>query len=156
MIRADFITTVFANCRDNPPRAAARAGSATVTDRAPDEQLRIDSWLFRTRFYKSRSLAATAVAGGRVHLNGARIKSSRGVRLGDELALTHPQGRYRLQVRSMPARRGPAGESAEYYEVLEFEPAQSRRPNPAGVSNSPRKRPDKRGRRRLRALKGKA
>lgn len=116
--------------------------------------LRVDSWLFRARFYKSRSLAATAVSGGHVHLNGSRVKTSRGVSPGDILAIRHARGRYRIRITGIPTRRGPAGEAEEHYEIVEFEPAAVRRDGRADGAAAPRKRPDKRGRRRLRELKG--
>jgi ribosome-associated heat shock protein Hsp15 len=48
-------------------------------------EVRIDKWLWAARFFKTRSLAADAVAGGKVALNGARPKPSRFVRAGDHL-----------------------------------------------------------------------
>ena len=116
--------------------------------------LRIDSWLFRARFYKSRSIAATAVSGGHVHVNGSRVKTSRGVSAGDELTISHPLGRYRIRVAAIPVRRGPPGETAGIYEIVEFEPAAHREAGRTDATAAPRKRPDKRGRRRLRELKG--
>lgn len=131
------------------------AGRWAVKTTEPESHLRVDSWLFRVRLYKSRSLAATAVTGGRVHLNGSRVKSSRGIKPGDELTLSHPRGRYRIRVATIPSRRGPMAESEGHYELIEFEPAKPVRVGPGQRSAEPRKRPDKRGRRRLRALKGK-
>jgi ribosome-associated heat shock protein Hsp15 len=54
---------------------------------APEETgpgaLRIDRWLFAVRLFRSRSEAADAVSGGIVHLNGARVKPSHGIKAGD-------------------------------------------------------------------------
>ena len=48
--------------------------------------MRIDRWLFFVRLFKSRTLASEAVSGGRVHVNAERVKSSRVVRVGDQVA----------------------------------------------------------------------
>ncbi|MDE2263268.1 MAG: RNA-binding protein, partial [Gammaproteobacteria bacterium] len=44
---------------------------------------RIDRWLFGVRLFKSRSLAAEAVSGGKVHVNDARVRPSHTVKPGD-------------------------------------------------------------------------
>jgi ribosome-associated heat shock protein Hsp15 len=121
------------------------------------ESLRIDSWLWRTRFYKSRSQASAAVSGGRVHLNGQRIKSSRTVGQGDTLQITHPAGDYRITVLGIPARRGPAPEVQACYRQDEFiaRAGGKNRGASGGASPAPAGRPDKKSRRSLRVLKGK-
>ena len=116
------------------------------------DSLRIDSWLWRTRFFKSRGLASTAVSGGKVHVNGARVKSSREIRPGDCLDITHPSGTYRVTVRSLPPRRGPAAEAQACFLQESFEP-RIRRPGSAAMCAAPPHRPDKKSRRQLRALK---
>jgi len=50
-----------------------------------DEEVRLDKWLWAARFFKTRSLAAEAVTGGKIDINGERAKASRIVRLGDKL-----------------------------------------------------------------------
>lgn len=120
--------------------------------------LRIDSWLWRTRFYKSRGQAATAVKSGRVHLNGARVKSSRLVQVTDVLQIAHPRGNYRLTVIGIPLRRGPIAEAEVCYRLDEFEAIGRRKSERTGEIAHPgamAKRPDKKDRRRLRAMKGK-
>jgi len=122
------------------------------------EDLRIDSWLWRTRFYKTRGLAATAVKGGRVHVHGKRVKNSRLVKVADVLQIKHPQGDYQLTVLSIPERRGPVIEAESCYRVdhLINDMVGSGKTRLIGQdSGSPVKRPDKQGRRKLRALKGK-
>jgi ribosome-associated heat shock protein Hsp15 len=78
--------------------------------------VRIDKWLWAARFYKSRSLAADAVSGGLAQLNGARVKPSREVAAGDELAITIGQTRRVVIVRGVSERRGPAKEAVKLYE----------------------------------------
>lgn len=123
-----------------PPRGA-------VTD----EALRIDLWLWRSRSYRSRSLAAAAVDGGRVHVNGARVRRSRPVRPGDRLRLSLPGAELEVEVRGVPARRGPPPEAAACYR----EHARTTRGrHPGAVPGvAPPGRPASRDRRRLRALK---
>jgi ribosome-associated heat shock protein Hsp15 len=122
------------------------------------DALRIDSWLWRTRFYKTRGLAATAVKGGRVHVNGKRVKNSQLLRAADVLQITHPQGDYRLTVLSIPQRRGPAAEVEGCYRIDQLLVNEARRRTSrriAQASGAPAKRPDKQARRQLRQLKGK-
>jgi len=122
------------------------------------DDLRIDSWLWRVRFYKTRGLAATAVKGGRVHVNGKRVKNSRLVKVADVLQIRHPRGDYQLTVLSLPKRRGPAIEVESCYRVdqLLADDARQRKTRRIGQeSGSPAKRPGKQDRRKLRALKGK-
>ena len=49
-----------------------------------NESTRIDKWLWVARFFKTRSLAAEAVTGGKINVNGARTKPSRIMRIGDQ------------------------------------------------------------------------
>lgn len=81
---------------------------------------RLDAWLWRARFFKTRSLAATVVAKGRVRVNGDRVaKASRQVRAGD--VLTFPQGDAIRVVRviDFAERRGPADEARLLYQAVE-------------------------------------
>ncbi len=78
--------------------------------------LRIDKWLYYTRFFKTRGLAAKAVTGGHVKLNGARAKPASSVQPGDVIDLVKNQLRWRLVARDLPARRGPAAEARQCYE----------------------------------------
>ncbi len=81
-----------------------------------DASLRIDRWLYFTRFYKTRSLAAKAVAGGHVRLNGERARGSSKIRVGDRVELTREQLKWVLDVREIPGRRGPGHEARRCYE----------------------------------------
>ncbi|HEX8085558.1 MAG TPA: RNA-binding S4 domain-containing protein [Solirubrobacteraceae bacterium] len=78
--------------------------------------MRVDKWLWVARLMKTRSAAAEAVNGGRVHVNGRAVKPSREVRPGDELEITRGPARQTVVVRGLAERRGPASEAALLYE----------------------------------------
>ena len=117
------------------------------------EDLRLDRWLWAARFFKTRSLAQQAIAGGHVHLNGQRVKAARAVRPGDQLEITRGEERFEVRVVALAARRGPAAVARSLYEETEESAAaraaaQQLRRDLAG-SRPPASRPDKRDRRRL-------
>lgn len=79
------------------------------------EQPRLDKWLWAARFFKTRSLATVAVNGGKVHVNGARAKPAREVRVGDEIAITRGQERWQIVVQALSDRRGSALDAQKLY-----------------------------------------
>jgi ribosome-associated heat shock protein Hsp15 len=120
---------------------------------------RIDRWLFAVRLFKSRSLATQAVTGGKVHVNGDRVKPSREVRPGDLVTFVRAAVEFECTVAGIPIRRGPATEAAACY--VETPASQTRRAEFAqrmklasGLRPRPDVRPDKHGRQALRRLKG--
>jgi ribosome-associated heat shock protein Hsp15 len=84
-----------------------------------DSALRIDKWLWAARFFKTRALAAQAVAGGKVKVNGERVKATRTVRLDDVVNIHIGAYEYLVRVRALSARRGPAPQTALLYEESE-------------------------------------
>jgi ribosome-associated heat shock protein Hsp15 len=117
--------------------------------------VRIDKWLWAARFFKTRSAATDAVAGGRVHVAGARVKPSREVRVGETVEITHGERRRTVVVRDLAERRGPASVAATLYEetpdsVAARERAAAERRLTQPVFNT---RPTKQDRRRLEALR---
>jgi ribosome-associated heat shock protein Hsp15 len=79
--------------------------------------VRLDKWLWAARFFKTRGLATEAVQGGRVHVNGQRVKPSRDVRADDVVQVTRPGAApLVVVVRVISDRRGPAPEARLLYE----------------------------------------
>lgn len=78
--------------------------------------LRIDKWLWAARFFKTRSLAAEAIAGGKVRWQGQHPKAAREVRIGDELEITVGDVSWTVIVRGLNAQRRPAPEARLLYE----------------------------------------
>ena len=81
-----------------------------------DERTRVDKWLWAARFYKTRSLAAEAIEGGKVQVNGDRVKRSKPLQINDEIRIRQGPYEYRLVVRGLSDRRGPASQAATLYE----------------------------------------
>lgn len=81
-----------------------------------DGSIRIDKWLWAARFFKTRSLAAEAVAGGKVKVSGERVKAAKALRVGDALRVHIGHFEYAITVRGLSDRRGPASAAALLYE----------------------------------------
>ncbi len=78
--------------------------------------MRIDKWLWAARFFKTRSLAQLAVAGGRVKLGGERIKPAHAVKPGNAITVRIEEFEWQVTVRGLAERRGPAAEARKLYE----------------------------------------
>lgn len=128
-------------------------------ERLHEEPLRIDKWLWVARFFKTRSLAAKAVDGGRVRVNGEGAKPSRGLKLGDELAIRVGELEWVVEVKALSRSRGPAAQAALLY--AEREDSRARRlaaiakrkaqPHPAAALKG---RPTKKDRRLIHRFTG--
>jgi ribosome-associated heat shock protein Hsp15 len=125
-----------------------------LTPDSESDAHRLDKWLWYARFYKTRSLATAAIQGGKVHLNGERVKPAHRVRIGDRLSLSLQGVIAEFEIKGLPTRRGPVTEAQTHF----FEtPASAERrahlrdqQRLAQLSRPrPDSRPDKRDRRRL-------
>ena len=119
-------------------------------------RVRIDKWLWAARFFKTRSLATEAVAGGRVHVEGQRVKPARDVRLGERVQVTLGESTLTVVVRALADRRGPAAQAALLYdETAESRERRERERDLHRLAPPPgadlRGRPSKRDRRRIEA-----
>ena len=120
-----------------------------------EEGTRVDRWLWAARFFKTRGLAQDAVAGGRVHVNGQRVKPAKALKEGDRIEISRGDERIEVVVQALSGRRGPASQAQALYEETGESIAgrearrEARRLKAAGRGPAPAHRPDKRDRRRL-------
>ena len=128
----------------------------------PDEgrdKVRLDKWLWAARFFKTRALAAEAVEGGKVTVNGDRPKRARPLQTGDELRIRLGPYEHIVTVRALSDRRGPASRAAALYQ--ETEASRSAREALSlqlkslhGLFGPEKGRPTKKDRREIERLKG--
>src|SRR5213592_3942467 len=81
--------------------------------------VRLDTWLWAARFFKTRAVAAAAIDGGKVEVNGAGAKRAKQLRVGDRLRVRKDPFQYELTVRGLAEHRGPPGVAAGLYERSE-------------------------------------
>lgn len=121
--------------------------------------MRLDKWLWAARFFKTRTLAAQAVAHGRVRLDGERVKPARDVKCGDRLDIQIEALDWSVTVRELTKQRGSAAVAQTLYEE---DPASAARraqrqqlaalaPHPAAAFKG---RPTKRDRRHIHRFTG--
>jgi ribosome-associated heat shock protein Hsp15 len=118
-----------------------------------ESRVRLDKWLWAARFFKTRALASDAVDGGKVHLNGQRVKSARALKPGDRLGIRRGTELMEVVVLELSQNRGPATSAQTLYEETaesrsrREEEAERRRMTPQAPH--PVGRPDKRSRRQI-------
>lgn len=125
---------------------------------APDTAaVRLDLWLWAARFFRTRSLAKTAIETGKVEVDGQRAKASRSVRTGDALRIVRGDEVFEIEVRALSDQRGPASVAQTLY--AESEASKARRAETLATLRAaragyqpPGTKPDKRARRLIRAL----
>ncbi len=124
----------------------------------PAAGVRVDKWLWAARFFKTRSVAATAVSGGHVYVDGQRVKPSRQVRVGQTVDITRGEVEFSVVVEALADKRGPAAVAQTLYQ--ETEQSIARREAAAAARKAQRElraasagRPGKRERRQLTDLK---
>jgi len=117
--------------------------------------MRIDKWLWAARFFKTRSLSAEAVGGGKILLNGARPKPAKLVQVGDEISIRMGPYEHIVTIRKLSEQRGPASVAQTLYEETEASKsareklAEQLRIAPARFVYEDRGRPTKKDRRDL-------
>ncbi|HEY4082706.1 MAG TPA: RNA-binding S4 domain-containing protein [Burkholderiaceae bacterium] len=80
-----------------------------------NDPVRLDKWLWAARFYKTRALAVEEITKGRVEINGASVKPSRDVKIGDSLKLRQGQIEREVKVLGLSHVRGPAPQAQALY-----------------------------------------
>ncbi len=120
-----------------------------------DGRVRLDKWLWAARFFKTRSLAAEAITGGKVTMHGDRVKPARPLQVGDEIAIRLGPYEHIVHVRALSERRGPATVAATLYEetseslAARTKLAEQLRLSPAPLVYEEKGRPTKRDRREI-------
>lgn len=119
-----------------------------------EERVRVDKWLWAARFFKTRTLATEAVEGGKVHVNGDRVKAARPLKTGDRLRIRRGGEELEVVVTGLAEQRGPAAAAQALYEETESSAARRlARSEQQGAlaAATPRYggRPDKRSRRAI-------
>ena len=120
--------------------------------------VRLDKWLWAARFFKTRSQATQAVDGGKVEVNGARVKPAKEIRVGDELSIRLGPYEHIVVVRGLGDKRGSATIAHTLYEETAESVAtreklrESHRLAPAMFVYEEKGRPTKKDRRELSKL----
>ena len=120
--------------------------------------VRIDKWLWAARFYKTRSLAREMVDGGKVHIDGQRVKPSKAVRVGQMLQVRQGHDLCDIQVLALSEKRGNAAQAALLYteteqSIARRETLSAERRAAAVTDPSPDHRPNKKQRRDMRRFR---
>jgi ribosome-associated heat shock protein Hsp15 len=122
-------------------------------------RVRLDRWLWAARFFKTRALAAAAIGGGKVEVNGERTKRAKPLAVGDRVKIRRGPLEYLVVVRVLSEHRGPPPAAAALYEEdAEGKRRRERLAEQLRVAPSLRYegkgRPTKRDRREIEKLKG--
>jgi ribosome-associated heat shock protein Hsp15 len=139
--------------------ARGRGQSEDDGDDTPEGKVRLDKWLWAARFFKTRSLAADAIDGGKVEVNGERAKRAKLIQADDRIRLRDGPYEWQLVVRDIAQRRGSAQVAQQLYEET-VESRARREAVHTHLKSMPAafafgdSRPGKRDRRELRKLKG--
>jgi ribosome-associated heat shock protein Hsp15 len=117
-------------------------------------RVRVDRWLWAARFFKTRALASEAVDGGKVHVNGERVKAARALKPGDRLEIRRGGDQLEVVVTALSDQRGPASVAQGLYEetaasALRRAALAEQRQLLAASTPRPAGRPDKRSRRQI-------
>lgn len=122
-----------------------------------EEPVRLDKWLWAARFFKTRALATEAIAGGKVHVNGERVKPSKKIGVGVTLEITLPVSEMTVVVERIIEKRGPASVAQSMYseteESREKRESQQEEAKFMRMGLSSDRKPNKKDRRELRKMK---
>lgn len=120
-----------------------------------NDPVRLDKWLWAARFYKTRSLATEAIRGGKVHLNGQRVKPSHHAEIGFSVRIKKDSIEQTVIIKALSAKRGPAKVAQTLYEEtresmeLREKQTRERKAMYAGMPQHAQKRPTKKERRKI-------
>ncbi len=120
--------------------------------------MRLDKWLWAARFFKTRQLATDAINGGKVHLNGQRVKPGKEIGVGARLSISKDQYLWDITVTALNAQRRPSKEAVLLYEetaesLVKRQAEIERRRLERDFGAQPDQRPDKKDRRAIHRFK---
>lgn len=78
--------------------------------------MRLDKWLWCSRFFKTRSIAAEAIKAGKIKINGERAKPAKSIAPNDQLSIRKDLFRYEITVIDIPKARLSAALASQLYE----------------------------------------
>ncbi|MGR9073268.1 MAG: RNA-binding S4 domain-containing protein [Gammaproteobacteria bacterium] len=81
-----------------------------------NDSIRLDKWLWAARFFKTRKLAADAIAGGKVHLNGQRTKPGKDIKIGAKIEITKDRYSWDITIVGISPQRLPASKAVLLYQ----------------------------------------
>jgi ribosome-associated heat shock protein Hsp15 len=124
----------------------------------PLTKVRIDKWLWAARFFKTRNLAKQAIDGGKVHIDGQRIKASKELTLGLTLHIRQGFDEREVVVTGLSEQRRGAPEAALLYEetpasITRREASTQQRKLASALQPVPDSRPTKKQRRQIHQFK---
>lgn len=124
-------------------------------------KVRLDKWLWAARFFKTRTLATEAISGGKVHLNGNRVKPAHGIGVGDEIDIRKGPYEFVIVVKELRVQRGSAQTAKLLYEetpasqTARAQLAEMHRLSALANPHAADKRPNKKQRRQIIRFTGK-
>jgi ribosome-associated heat shock protein Hsp15 len=123
------------------------------------DTVRIDKWLWASRFFKTRALAQKSCEMGRIVSNGHTAKASRDVRVGDMLGIKIEAGEFEVEVLALSEMRGPATVAQTLYRETEASrelrlKLAAEQKALAQLEGAPAERPSKRDRRQINRFRG--
>jgi len=125
-----------------------------MSDRGENGKLRLDKWLWAARFFKTRSLAKAAIEGGKVQLDGSRVKVSKEISVGDQLRIRQGWDEKDIEVLALSDQRRGAPEAHSLYResaesITRREETAAARKAAGGMIERPARRPTKKQRRQI-------
>ena len=122
------------------------------------DRLRVDKWLWAARFFKTRSIAKTAIEGGKVHLSGQRVKVSREICVGEKLVIKQGWDEREIIVKALSDKRGSASAAQMLYaetdaSIARREREAQARKSAGGAVARPTSKPGKHERKALERLR---
>lgn len=122
------------------------------------ESVRIDSWLWAARFFKTRTLAKTAIEGGKVHVDGNKAKPSRTIQPGQTVTITKGTEHFEVEVVGLSSKRGPAPVAQALYtetaaSMAKRQQSSEQRKLARAATAAPDHRPSKKERRDIQRFK---